>query len=226
MQGLSARKAADASASKAIRSFNRGDKRAFEFIYRSYCGFVHRICLRMLRDPLEAEDAAQDVFVCVFCKINSFRGESAFSSWLYRLTTNSVLMRFRKNKHRQKWIPLEEPREDGERSCSEISAQDVNLTGLFDRIALQSAVEVLPAGYKTAFVLHDIHGYEHREIAEMSGYSVGNSKSQLHKARHRLRMLLGRTSEKAVHHKASLKPAGSNAERCDTVKGKAIPRAV
>ena len=195
MQRLSARKAADVSASRAIRLFNQGDKRAFEFIYRSYCEFVHRICLRMLRDPAEAEDAAQDVFVCVFCKINTFRGESAFSSWLYRLTTNSVLMRFRKNKRRSAWISLEEHGEDDAASFSEIGVPDLNLSGLLDRIDLQSAIDVLPNGYKRAFVLHDIQGYDHSEIAKMFGNSAGNSKSQLHKARHRLRKLLG-----SAHH--------------------------
>ena len=188
MQRLKPTKSAAFSVVKAIRLFNKGDASAFEFIYRSYCEFVHRICLRMLRDPVEAEDAAQDVFVCVFRKINTFRGESAFSSWLYRLTTNSVLMRFRKNKHT--WIPLEERREDDSASYSEIGAVDLNLSGTLDRIDLQSAIEVLPNGYKTAFLLHDIQGYDHREIAEMFGYSTGNSKSQLHKARVRLRSLL------------------------------------
>lgn len=173
---------------KAIRLFNKGDANAFEFIYRSYAEFVHRICLRMLGDPVETEDAAQDVFVCVLRKINTFRGESAFSSWIYRLTTNSVLMRFRKNKHT--WIPLEERGEDDSASYSEIGAVDLNLSGTLDQIDLQSAIEVLPNGYKTAFLLHDIQGYDHCETAEMFGYSTGNSKSQLHKARVRLRSLL------------------------------------
>jgi len=188
MRRFKSRKAANLSADKAIRLFNQGDIQAFESIYRSYCEFVHRICLRMLRDPVEAEDAAQDVFICVFRKINTFRGESAFSSWLYRLTTNSVLMRFRKKKHR--WVPLEEPRDDDGVSYSEIEAVDLNLSGVLDRIDLQSALAVLPNGYKTAFVLHDIQGYDHHEIARMFGYSIGNSKSQLHKARLRLRSLL------------------------------------
>ena len=191
MQRFSARKAADLSAGKAIRLFNQGDIQAFEFIYRSYCGFVHRICLRMLRDPVEAEDAAQDVFVCVFRKMNTFRGESAFSSWLYRLTTNSVLMRFRKNKHKNAWISLDEHREGETALCGDIGARDLNLSGLLDRIDLQSAIDVLPNGYKKALVLHDIQGYDHSEIAKMFGHSTGNSKSQLHKARHRLRKMLG-----------------------------------
>jgi RNA polymerase sigma-70 factor, ECF subfamily len=189
MRRFESREAANLWADKAIRSFNEGDIQAFESIYRSYCEFVHRICLRMLRDPVEAEDAAQDVFVCVFRKINTFRGQSAFSSWLYRLTANSVLMRFRKKKHT--WIPLEERGDDdGGASYSETEVVDLNLRGVLDQIDLQSAIAMLPNGYKTAFVLHDIQGYDHREIAKMFGYSTGNSKSQLHKARLRLRSLL------------------------------------
>src|SRR5437899_1143891 len=118
MRELKSRTSVILSVDKAIRLFNQGDAKAFEFIYRSYCDFVYRICLRMLRDPVEAEDAAQDVFVCLLRKISTFRGESAFSSWLYRLTENSVLMRFRKKKHR--WIPLEEPKEDEGGSYREI----------------------------------------------------------------------------------------------------------
>src|SRR5881296_1638894 len=176
---------------ETIRSAHRGDSEAFALIYRSYSELVHRICLRMLRDPAEAEDAAQDVFIRVFLKINTFRGESAFSSWLYRLATNIVLMRFRRNKHR--WIPLEECRGDDSDSCIEISATDLNLSGLLDRIDLQAAVSVLPHGYKTAFVLHDVQGYRPSEIAKMFGRSIETSKSQLHKAHLRLRKLLGGT---------------------------------
>ena len=190
---------ATSSADKAVRLFAQGDARAFEFVYRSYFQYVRNICLRMLRDPSEAEDATQDVFVCVFCKINTFRGESAFSSWLYRLTTNSILMRFRKNQ--RPCVPLEEPGEEDSPFRDEIGAPDLNLSGLLDRIDLQSAIDVLPNGYKTAFLLHDVHGYAHREIAEMYGNSVGNSKSQLHKARLRLRKLLGDiTQEVQKHH--------------------------
>lgn len=198
MQDLKSRAVRTLPINKAIRLFNQGDVKAFESIYRSYCEYVHRICLRMLRDPVEAEDAAQDVFVCVFRKINTFRGESAFSSWLYRLTTNSVLMRFRKNK--RKCISLEASREDEGGSYREISAPDSNLSGLLDRIDIQSAVDVLPDGYKVAFILHDIHGYDHKEIAEMSGYSIGNSKSQLHKAHVRLRTFLNSKPRKEIQH--------------------------
>jgi len=173
--------------SETIRLAHRGDSEAFSLIYRSYSELVHRICLRMLRDPAEAEDAAQDVFIRVFLKINTFRGESAFSSWLYRLATNVALMRLRKNK--RSWTPPGERKLDTD-SVSEIAAPDPQITDLFGRIDLQAAIDVLPDGYKAAFILHDVHGYEHKEIAEIFGYSVGNSRSQLHKARRRLRKLL------------------------------------
>jgi RNA polymerase sigma-70 factor (ECF subfamily) len=173
--------------SETVRLAHQGDREAFTLLYRGYSGFVHRICLRMLRDPAEAEDAAQDVFVRVFLKINTFRGESAFSSWLYRLTTNVALMRLRKNK--RSWTPLRERKLDTD-PCSEIDIPDLRVTDLFGRIDLQAAIDVLPEGYKAAFILHDVHGYDHKEIAAIFGYSIGNSKSQLHKARRLLRKLM------------------------------------
>jgi RNA polymerase sigma-70 factor (ECF subfamily) len=145
----------------------------------------------MLRDPFEAEDLTQETFVLLLRKIHTFRGESAFSSWLHKLTTNLVLMRFRKK------IPpsasLDEISSNTENSepRNEIGAPDLNLSGLFDRINLQAAIDLLPAGCKTTFILHDVEGYEHKEIAGILGCSVGNSKSQLHRARKRLRKLLG-----------------------------------
>lgn len=159
----------------------------------------------MLRDSDEAEDATQDVFVCVWRKFNTFRGESAFSSWLYRLTTNNVLMRFRKKKKRNNLLPLEGPNEDNEFSYIDVGAPDLNLSGLLDRLDIQTALKVLPDGYKTAFVLHDIQGYVHREIAELSGHSVGNSKSQLHRARVQLRKRLRGGAAKSKDRLTSLK---------------------
>ncbi|MGC1902789.1 MAG: RNA polymerase sigma factor [Candidatus Acidiferrum sp.] len=180
---------------ETIRPFNRCDAGAFEAVYRSHYRFVYNICLRMLRDSDEAEDATQDVFVCVWRKINTFRGASAFSSWLFRLTTNSVLMRFRKK--RNILVPLEDSKENEEFSYPELGAPDLNLNGSLDRLDIQAALEMLPHGYKTVFVLHDIHGYFHREIAELHGHSVGNSKSQLHRARVQLQKLLGGVPQKS-----------------------------
>jgi RNA polymerase sigma-70 factor, ECF subfamily len=173
---------------EAIRSVVQGDRQAFAFIYLSYYELVRRICSRVLRDPAEVEDAAQDVFVSVFLKINTFRGESAFSSWLYRLTMNVVLMRLRRNK--RFWRPPENRMPDNSAPSTEIDFPDLRVSDPLRRIELQSAIDDLPEGYKAAFILHDVHGYRHKEIAAILGYSVGNSKSQLHKARMRLRMLL------------------------------------
>jgi RNA polymerase sigma-70 factor, ECF subfamily len=173
---------------KAIGLAGWCDPEAFELIYRNYCGLVHRVCLRMLRDPAEAEDAAQDVFLRVFSKIHTFRGEAAFSSWLYRLTTNIVLMRFRKNKHN--CASLCKSIDDKNVLRSEIGVPDLHLGGVLVRIALREAIDLLPEGYKAAVILHDVQGYDHKEIADIFGYSIGNSKSQLHKARKRLRQLL------------------------------------
>ena len=183
---------------------HHGDPEAFELIYRMHCTLVYRICLRMLRDPFEAEDLAQEAFLLVFRKIHTFRGESAFSSWLYRLTTNLVLMRFRKK------IPasasLEEfstHSEDGGLP-SEIGETDLQLSGLFDRMDLEAAIDLLPPGCKTAFILHDVEGYGHREIAGILGCSVGNSKFQLHKARMRLRKLLRRAKHSTAQQRRNV----------------------
>jgi RNA polymerase sigma-70 factor (ECF subfamily) len=181
---------------ETIRLAQQGDAKAFELIYQRHCRRVYALCLRMLGDPVEAEDLAQEAFLQLFRKIHTFRGESAFSSWLHRLTTNVVLMRFRKKE--PVVTSLDEiTRTDEEKGLlrNEIGGPDLRLTGLFDRINLQAAIEQLPEGYKAMFLLHDVYGYEHHEIGRMLGCSTGNSKSQLHKARKRLRELLH-----GVHH--------------------------
>jgi len=140
----------------------------------------------MVSNPAQAEDLAQEAFLQLFRKIGTFRGESAFSTWLHRMTVNVVLMNLRR-----KGLPLvslEETLEtDEETPRKELGAADLKLAGSIDRLQLQRAIEKLPPGYKTIFVLHDVEGFEHNEIAEMVGCSIGNSKSQLHKARLKLR---------------------------------------
>jgi RNA polymerase sigma-70 factor (ECF subfamily) len=204
----------DAAALKdAIRLAQQGDAAAFETIYRMHSRRVYSLCLRMAGDPVEAEDLTQDAFLQLFRKIQTFRGESAFSSWLHRLTANIVLMRFRKK--RPISVSLDElvrPDDEKERHALEIGAPDVRLTGLFDRVNLHAALAQLPGGYKSMFLLHDVHGYEHNEIANMLGCSVGNSKSQLHKARKRLRELLHE-----VRHFAS-QPLPKTASTCASCK--------
>jgi RNA polymerase sigma-70 factor, ECF subfamily len=189
---LKPQKPEPASLSETIRLAQQGDAAAFELIYRVHCGRVYCLCLRMLREPVEAEDLAQEVFLQLFRKIHTFRGESAFSSWLHRLTVNVVLMRLRRKRPMQ--TSLDEMKSDEEDGGprNEIGGPDLHLSGVFDRLNLQAAIDQLPMGFKEMFILHDVQGYEHSEIAKILGCSVGNSKSQLHKARKRLRKLLHR----------------------------------
>jgi RNA polymerase sigma-70 factor (ECF subfamily) len=174
-----------------IQQATEGDPAAFECLYRSHCKRVYAVCLRMVGDTTEAEDLTQEAFLLLFRKIHTFRGESAFSTWLHRLVVNTVLMHLRK-----KSLPVVSmetgPTPDGEATPSsvEIAASDLLLEGSIDRINLGRCVAQLPAGSRAIFVLHDVQGYQHREIAEMLGRSEGASKSQLHKARKRLRELL------------------------------------
>jgi RNA polymerase sigma-70 factor, ECF subfamily len=179
-------KQAKATEAEAIERAKQGDEAAFEVLYNLHRRRVYSLCLRMVSNPAQAEDLAQEAFLQLFRKIGTFRGESAFSTWLHRMTVNVVLMQLRK-----KGLPLvslEETLESDEESPKkELGAQDQKLSGSIDRLQLQRAIEKLPPGYKTVFVLHDIEGFEHNEIAEMVGCSIGNSKSQLHKARLKLR---------------------------------------
>ena len=176
---------------EAIRSAQKGDAAAFEFLYQLHSRRVYALCLRMVSNPPDAEDLAQEAFLQLFRKIGTFRGESAFSTWLHRMTVNVVLMRLRKKSLPA--ISLEETTEPDEETGGprkDVGAADLRLSGAVDRVNLERSIERLPPGYKTVSVLHDVQGYEHNEIAEMMGCSVGNSKSQLHKARTRLRELL------------------------------------
>jgi RNA polymerase sigma-70 factor, ECF subfamily len=200
--------AAQAISDEIVRLAQRGDAAAFETIYRTHCRRVYALCLRMIGDPVEAEDLTQEAFMQLFRKIHTFRGESAFSSWLHRLTANIVLMRFRKK--RPVFASLDEMTRDhgdNDRVAFEIGVPDLHLTGVPDRLKLTDALEQLPGGYKLMFTLHDVHGYEHNEIAVIMGCSVGNSKSQLHKARKRLRELLGHRPAFAAGASESLSPS-------------------
>jgi RNA polymerase sigma-70 factor (ECF subfamily) len=169
----------------AQRSAN-GDMGAFQELYERHNRRVYSLCLRMTGNVVEAEDLAQEVFIQLFRKIGSFRGESAFTTWLHRLTVNQVLMHFRK-----RGVRLEQTTEEGEVPVQIVKGtENPNAMPVVDRIALDKAIAQLPPGYRTVFTLHDIEGHEHEEIARMLGCSVGTSKSQLHKARMKLRGLL------------------------------------
>ena len=179
------------SENEAIRLAQEGSSEGFERLYRLHSRRVYGLCLHMSKDPLEAEDFTQDAFLQAFRKIQSFRGDSLFSTWLHRLTVNIVLMGFRKRKRPK--ISLDEAIELNEESRKlivEFSRPDLTLNGLIDRINLVKAINQLPQGCKKMLLLHDIQGYKHDEISRMVGCSVENSKSQLHRARMRLRRLL------------------------------------
>lgn len=177
---------AEHSDQKLARAVDGGDMGAFEEVYLRHHRSVYRLCLRMTQNVHEAEDLTQEVFVHLFRKIGSFRGESAFSTWLHRLTVNHVLMHFRKHKGRERTT------EDGE-TPSEIvqGTERPERMQVVDRISLDAAIAQLSPGYRAVFILHDVEGYQHDEIATILGCSVGTSKSQLHKARLKLRKLLG-----------------------------------
>ena len=171
-----------------------GDEKAFEALFLQHRQRVYSLCLRMIGNPADAEELTQEAFLQVFRKIGTFRGEAAFSTWLHRLTVNVVLMRLRKKKVAQ--VSLEETvgGDEFDEQKKEFGAADLTLKGSIDRLNLERAIAQLPPGYRQAFVLHDVQGYEHHEIAEMLGSSIGNSKSQLHKGRARLRKLLRDTA--------------------------------
>lgn len=186
------------SEAEAIDRAKLGDAEAFEVLYHLHKRRVYSLCLRMTANAAEAEDLTQEAFMQLFRKVASFRGESAFSTWLHRMAVNVVLMQLRKKGLQV--VPLDESADgDEDTPKKDFGAQDIALEGSIDRLRLQNAIGKLPPGYRTIFVLHDVEGYEHNEIAEMVGCSIGNSKSQLHKARMKLRELL-RTSraEKAI----------------------------
>ena len=177
---------------EAIRLAQQGDERGFEQLYRQHSHRVYALCLRMVNgNAAEAEDLTQESFLQLFRKISTFRGESAFSTWLHRLTFNIVLMRLRRRHYQV--LSLDEMLESGESTAAlrkYTGARDQRLSGSADRMDIEHALGQLPRGYKEIFILHDVEGHEHTEIAAMRGCSVGNSKSQLHKARARLRQLL------------------------------------
>ena len=151
----------------------------------------------MTGNTAEAEDLTQEAFLQLFRKISTFRGESAFSTWLHRLAVNVVLMHLRKKGLQQ--ISLDEvDHSQDEPVKRDYGDDDRRLVGSIDRISLQQAIADLPPGYRTVFVLHDIEGYEHNEIAEIMNCSVGNSKSQLHKARMKLREWLYQDRKKGT----------------------------
>ncbi|HXQ26115.1 MAG TPA: sigma-70 family RNA polymerase sigma factor [Candidatus Acidoferrales bacterium] len=199
--------------SESIRLAQQGDAAAFERLYRLHSRRVYSLCLRMVGNTAEAEDLTQEAFLQLFRKIATFRGESAFSTWLHRLSVNVVLMKLRKKSGKETSLEqVTEPDEESGTPRRDFGAPDLKLSGSIDRVNLERAVEQLPPGYKMVFVLHDVQGYEHNEIADMMGCSIGNSKSQLHKARMRLRDLLHEAMREKAREERRAAGSASGAE--------------
>ena len=173
-----------------VKRAQQGDSDAFAALFHVHKARIYSVCLRMTNNAAEAEDLTQDAFLQVFRKIATFRGDSAFSTWLHRIAVNTVLMHFRKKSLSQ--VSLDEPysNSDGAKVSREYGTRDNRLAGCIDRVALASAIKELPHGYRTIFLLHEVEGYEHQEIAEMLGCSAGTVKSQTAKALDSLRRAL------------------------------------
>jgi RNA polymerase sigma-70 factor (ECF subfamily) len=166
-----------------------GDRRAFERLYRAHVNHVFSICVRMCGSRSRAEELTQDVFVRVWEKLPLFRGESAFSTWLHRLAVNVVLNERKvEGRERTRTVPEPNGEDGGEHDAFGSSAPPP----VAERMDLEAALATLPPGARTVFVLHDVEGYKHEEIAQILGVTSGGSKAQLHRARLLLREALSR----------------------------------
>jgi len=180
----------DGSEASLVQRAKLGDEQAFAALYQLHKKRVYSVCLQMTKDVADAEDLTQEAFLQVFRSVNSFRGDSAFSTWLYRIAVNTVLMKLRRRKS-PPLVSLDEPvSADSPSLKRDVGIADPRLSGAIDRIALRRAVEDLPAGCRQIFDLHEIEGYQHHEIAQLLQCSIGNSKSQLHKAKMKMRDVL------------------------------------
>ncbi len=163
-----------------------GDLGAFEELYRAHAGKLFSVACRMLGNPADAEDLLQEIFLSAHRKLDGFRGESALGTWLYRLATNHCLdyLRSRAARTNQVTDALEDDAGPFEAGAQTLADQTVA------KMDLERALARLPEGCRAAFVLHDVQGLEHKEVAQALGIAEGTSKSQVHKARLRLRTLL------------------------------------
>jgi RNA polymerase sigma-70 factor, ECF subfamily len=168
---------------ETVRRAQQGDHAAFRVLYETHIGRVYAVCLRMARDRAEAEEHAQDVFVRAWERLGSYRGESAFSTWLHRLAVNEVLQSRRAAGRRLARVTLTDDPATLEAPSRPVAPASSDLEG---------AIARLPDGARAVFVLHDVEGYQHEEIARMSGIAEGTSKAQLHRARRLLREALDR----------------------------------
>jgi RNA polymerase sigma-70 factor (ECF subfamily) len=205
------RKAQGDSEATLVRCALAGEADAFAKLFEAHRGRVYAVCLRMTNNPADADDLTQEAFIQAFRKLASFRGDSALSTWLHRVAVNTALMHFRRQAVPKATI---EAHADHEGDRREFGRQDDRLHHCLDRIALTRALEALPSGYRTIFELHEIGGYGHREIAKLLSCSVGNSKSQLHKAKQRIRECLVSRRHFSRQIKRTVRPQAS-AVQCD-----------
>jgi RNA polymerase sigma-70 factor, ECF subfamily len=190
-----------------------GDEQAFEALFHAYKPRIYSLCVRMTGDYSEAEDLAQETFLQLFRRISTFRNESAFATWLHRVTVNVVLMHLRRK--RVQFVPYEQP--DGSQEepvWREYGAEDRTLVSLIDHILIRRAMRQLPEGRRAILVLHDVEGYLHSEISKLQKCSVGNSKSQLSRARWNMRQLLAsKNSSEAEAAATRMRVRGHRAAR-------------
>lgn len=179
---------ADPAVNELVDKARCGDNRSFETLYQMHAGRVYALCLRITGDPALAESLTQDVFVKVWRKLDSFRAEGPFAAWLRRLTVNVVLEDRRSRKRESKWLAA-----DGN-SLLQAGAGGTSSTEPDRAMDLERAMARLPHGARTAFVLHDVEGFRHREISALTGLAEGTIKAQLHRARKLLRTAMETTT--------------------------------
>ena len=191
----------DDSERSLVQRAQSGDEQAFATLFQLHKKRVYSVCLLMTKDIAEAEDLTQEAFLQLFRKIGTFRGESAFSTWLHRMSVNIVLMRFRKKSVVETSLDTTTNRDEAfDTPQKEFGVPDLRLNGVVDRVTLQALIKELPPGYRAMFILHHVQGYKHSEIAEILECSEGNSKSQVRRARIRLRDLIQKTPEDNARH--------------------------
>jgi len=181
--------------SEAVALAQSGDESGWNAIYEKHHARVENVCRRMLNGKNEeVEDLTQEVFLQIFRKLNQFRGDAQLSTWIHRITVNTLLMKFRRKAYPE--VSLDELAERRVESgglsseIAELAREDTRLSGAVDRIALTRALALMPKGYRTTLVMTQIYGFEHQEAARLLGRTVGNSKSQLHKGKIAMRLRL------------------------------------
>jgi RNA polymerase sigma-70 factor, ECF subfamily len=179
------------TALETVRRAQSGDEEAFAALFQENRKRVYLHCLRLTQDASRAEDLTQDTFLQVFRTLGQFRGDAAFSTWLYRVAANMVFISHRRQKSRPQEVSYDAPltgREDG--LALDVGAEDSALSGADDRVDMRRAFDSLPPGSAEVYRLHEVQGYQHHEIATLLGVSIGTSKSQLNRAKAKMKKRL------------------------------------